>query len=194
MKFFAFVVSSAAVASANGFTVSQAFSRSLFKTALPSTEVLSDVDIMCLMNTADYCVETHCPVSTNDALLNTLAGQEELLCDRVTKLDMIMDELTGDKTAIRFDANTKALLNDIDLMCVMNVAAYCKEEGCDLEDTEALMYTLALQRQAASSTVVDLEQNMLTLIKSERADSGRNLESLPATLQNTLRKEELARP
>lgn len=195
MKFFALVVSSAVVASAKGFAVPPAFSRLSCKTALPSTEVLSDVDIMCLMNTADYCVETHCPVATNEALLNTLAGQEELLCDRVTELDTTMEELKGDKAANQFDANRKVLLNDMDLMCMMNVATYCKEEGCTLEDTEALMYTLALQRQAASSRVVDLAQNMLTLIQSEGAVvTGGDVKSLLATLQNKLQKEQFARP
>lgn len=192
------------VVSTDGFAIRPISSRAVV-TARFSSEVLSDIDVMCIMNTASYCVEEHCPVDDNDALMNTLSDQEELLCQRVMNLDDTMEDFQIQQTASATVTELQSrpalvqktpLLNDMDLMCMMNVAKYCQGEGgeegeqCTVEDNEAILYTLSQQREAASSRVVDLAHNMASIIKSEGAP-GRDMQSLLKSLRPTLSPDQL---
>ena len=203
MKSSTCLLSLAFAASADGFAILRISSRTSI-TARPSSEVLSDIDVMCIMNTASYCVEEHCPVDDNDALMNTLSDQEELLCQRVLNLDDTMEDFHIPPTSTAAQelqsrpafVQKTSLLNDMDLMCMMNVAKYCQGEGgqegqqCSVEDNEAILYTLSQQREAASSRVLDLAHNMASIIKSEGAP-GRDMQSLLKSLRPTQSPDQL---
>lgn len=181
-------------ASALGFTLPAASSRSSRSRAgCPHlhSQVLNDMDLMCIMNTASYCLEEHCPVDDTEALMNTMADQEYRLCQRVANLNQALQFRS--QTALAYvNANKLSLLNDMDLMCMINVANYCEDQqACSLDDRDAVMYTLSQQREAATSRVAQLAHNMADIIKLENAP-GRDVQSLLMALQNILSADQLA--
>ena len=177
-----------------GFTIPAASSRSSRAGCRHlNSQVLNDMDLMCILNTASYCLEEHCPVDDTEALMNTLADQENRLCQRVANLDQALH--LPSQTALAYvNANTNklSLLNDMDLMCMINVANYCEDQqACSLDDREAVMYTLSQQREAATSRVAQLAHNMADIIKLENAP-GRDVQSLLMALRNILSADQLA--
>jgi hypothetical protein len=54
-------------------------------------------------------------------------------------------------------------LNDIDTMCMMNIAEFCATEECSLDDREALIARLVEQRNLHTGLVNDLDEVLLHL-------------------------------
>lgn len=48
---------------------------------------------MCILNTANYCVENECPVDDVSALLNQLEDQRDLLGSQLNDLDAFMTKM-----------------------------------------------------------------------------------------------------
>jgi hypothetical protein len=73
-------------------------------TLLPATkELLSDMDIMCIMNAADLCsYYDECDVEERNALLNRLEEQTEVLADRLAMMSCLTTHLkTGDHEVLK---------------------------------------------------------------------------------------------
>jgi len=60
-------------------------------------------------------------------------------------------------------------LNDIDTMCIMNIAEYCSSEECSLDDREALLARVEEQRDILSAQVDDMN-TIIDHIKGPQAN------------------------
>lgn len=68
---------------------------------------LSEIDSMCVMNTAVYCSEGECTVDEIDALINQLKDQRDIFKMRMKKMDIMLNELdqanhVGDERDVDF--------------------------------------------------------------------------------------------
>lgn len=54
---------------------------------------LSEIDSMCVMNTAVYCSEGECTVDEIEALINQLKDQRDIFKMRMKKMDIMLNEL-----------------------------------------------------------------------------------------------------
>mmetsp|Transcript_7580 Transcript_7580/g.9342 ORF Transcript_7580/g.9342 Transcript_7580/m.9342 type:complete len:144 (+) Transcript_7580:56-487(+) len=66
------------------------------RTALFSKHQLSEIDSMCLMNTAEYCAEGECSLDDVEALLNQLQDQADIFSERIVKIGGMLAELGVD--------------------------------------------------------------------------------------------------
>jgi hypothetical protein len=99
-----------------GFFVSQAppraFSRIISSTTslnVASSKVLSDIDIMCIMNAADLCsYYDQCDIEEREALLNRLDEQTDMLAQRIAMMSCLTRHLkTGDHMHLEEDETAK---------------------------------------------------------------------------------------
>jgi hypothetical protein len=82
-------------------------------------------------------------------------------------------------------------LNDIDTMCIMNIAEFCASEECSLDDREALIARIEEQRDLHTGIVNDLDEALRHLNSSEQAMPGdSNVASLMESVQRALQPEQ----
>jgi hypothetical protein len=98
-----------------GFFVSQApphaFSRISSTTSLDmaASKVLSDIDIMGIMNAADLCsYYEECDIEEREALLNRLEEQSDIMAERIAMMSCLTRHLkTGDQMHLEEDETAK---------------------------------------------------------------------------------------
>lgn len=131
-----------------------------FGTVAHQAQPLSDVDTMCVMNTADYCSEEEeaCDIQEEDALMNSLESQAHYIEIRLDEIEDLMSGLSGypQSNDLRTLQTNHQVLSEIDTLCLMNTASYCIEEGCSEEDHEALLNTLYEQYGAWNMRLVEI--------------------------------------
>lgn len=113
-----------------------------------NAQMLNYIDEMCLENTASLCAEEEdfCDLEEEQAVMNRLESQAH-------SAEILLEEMQSLAFALSFE-NTPRLvhsenhlvtgtaMSQMDTMCLMNTATFCAEEGCDLEDNEALVNRL----------------------------------------------------
>ncbi len=109
-------------------------------------QVLDDVDAMCIVNAANLCSQddSFCDVDEEEALFNRLESHAHLLEIRLEEMRSLAFALSDRPRLATLDNHQFAgpVLDEIDTMCLMNAAAFCIDEGCDIEDKEALINRL----------------------------------------------------
>mmetsp|Transcript_25206 Transcript_25206/g.37115 ORF Transcript_25206/g.37115 Transcript_25206/m.37115 type:complete len:138 (-) Transcript_25206:273-686(-) len=58
-----------------------------------SKEQLSEIDAMCVMNTATYCIDGECSLEDVDALINQLEDQRDILSQQLDNLNVFLEDL-----------------------------------------------------------------------------------------------------
>lgn len=89
-------LSSVSVHSFVGSSFRGRYGVSIFSTA--GKELMSDIDIMCLENSADLCsFYEECDIEEREALLNRFADETEIMAERLAAINSITKHLkTGD--------------------------------------------------------------------------------------------------
>lgn len=121
-------------------------------------QVFDDMDAACIINAANLCSndDYFCNVDEEEALLNRLESQAHLLEIRLDEMRTLVFALSDRPRLGSRDVHQVSgpELNENDTLCLMNTAAYCAEEGCDIEDEEAIANRLQEQYTAWSRRLV----------------------------------------
>mmetsp|Transcript_66756 Transcript_66756/g.192843 ORF Transcript_66756/g.192843 Transcript_66756/m.192843 type:complete len:215 (-) Transcript_66756:8-652(-) len=163
----------------------------------PKAQVMADMDIMCLVNTADLCSreEDMCDLEHEEALMNTLGSQMELMEIRLEELrEMVFALAERPRVDAANRHHTSApVMNEMDAMCLMNTADYCINEGCDLDQKEALVNRLSEQYSALNLRHTDIVASLKRLeahsLGSRMRMHDRETESLMQSIQRRLSME-----
>ena len=98
----------------NGFMPSHFPTLGRQNSGLNSHEILSDTDIMCIMNAADLCsFYDNCDIEEREAILNRFEEQNDILMGRIAMMTNLIKHLkTGDHKHLEED-ETNALKQKI---------------------------------------------------------------------------------
>jgi hypothetical protein len=127
-----------------------------------NAQMLSDIDEMCLENTASLCTEEEdfCDLEEEQALMNTLESQAhsvEILLEEMQSLAFALSfENTPQLSHLESHQVAGHVMSQMDTMGLMNTATYCAEEGCYLEDNEALVNRLHEQSEMWSVRLMEI--------------------------------------
>jgi hypothetical protein len=160
-------------------------------TVAQKAKLLSEMDNMCIINTANYCLNEECNLEDNEALINRLEEQSEVLQGRLLEMKSSIAAFAP-RHLPRFIHQGK-LLNEIDTMCIMNVANYCSTTAeCSFEDKAALVNRFVEQSQILEGRLADVQ----SIARQLRASSSnmvlveeRDAESLMQSIQSALSME-----
>ena len=78
--------------------------------------------------------------------------------------------------------HSKTLLSNIDRECILNTGTYCLENGCDLDDIEALINQLQDQHDLWKDKLDDLEEQ-LHILENANQEHDRNVDFLTDTIR-----------
>ena len=78
--------------------------------------------------------------------------------------------------------HSKTLLSNIDRECILNTGQFCLENGCDLDDIDALINQLQDQHDLWKDKLVDLEEQ-LHLLENANQQHDRNVDFLTDTIK-----------
>lgn len=141
-----------AVYGSAGFAPLQLQDRRCRKESSLRNQVLDDVDAICIMNAANLCSidDYFCSLDEEEALLNRLESQAYLLEIRLNEMRGLVFAMSDRPRLASREIHqvSRPALSEIDTLCLMNTAAFCAEEGCDLEDEEAIVARLQEQYTA----------------------------------------------
>ena len=90
------LISLVSVRSFGGLSFQHRGDVSIFSTT--GKDVMSDIDIMCLENSADLCsLYEECDIEEREALLNRFADETEIMAERIATMNALVKHLkTGD--------------------------------------------------------------------------------------------------
>jgi hypothetical protein len=162
MKFFAIINSFALASTATAFSPRQVVTvRRSQLAAASASMMLNDLDTLCMLNPAEYCTNEECLLDDVEAMIYRLDQQELAVETRLVELRSLANTLDPFHE-IDVLKNPGVLMNDIDTMCTVNLAEYCAQESCSLDDVDALVNRLEQQSQAL---VVSLEESQCLSLK-----------------------------
>jgi hypothetical protein len=122
-------------------------------------QMLSGMDSMELVNTAEYCAEEEdiCDWQEEDALMNRLESQAHLLESSLDEIQALVYALSdrSEVEKVHSYPTDGGDLNQMTFMGIINTARYCIDEGCDVEYNEALVNTLTEQYSAWNMRLID---------------------------------------
>mmetsp|Transcript_63057 Transcript_63057/g.176362 ORF Transcript_63057/g.176362 Transcript_63057/m.176362 type:complete len:209 (+) Transcript_63057:128-754(+) len=144
------ILLSLAASSVSAFAPRQMLAR---QQTLQRAQVLNDMDVMCIENAASFCSQedAECDLDQEQALINRLESQAHSLEVRLDEMRSLAFALSGRPLTPLSEPNHQyagPVLDEMDTMILMNTAAYCAEEGCDLEHNDALVNRLEEQSTA----------------------------------------------
>ena len=101
-------------------TASNVIMKSLHHETAEGERILSDMDIMCIMNQADLCsFYDECDLEEREALLNRFEEQKEILAERIAMMSCLTKHLTtGDHKHLEDEETAKlkaAVLQTVDV-------------------------------------------------------------------------------
>lgn len=158
--------------------------------------VLNDMDTMCIVNAADFCSEEAeiCDLEQEQALINRLESQAHALEIRVEEMRSIAFVLAENNRPrlSQWESHRFAgpVLSEMDTMILMNTAEYCTEEGCDIEDKEALVNRLDEQSAAWSLRLLEILSVLKKVVVHDtQHHMGPEVDSLMDWIDDALAKE-----
>lgn len=177
-----------------GFAPLQLQDRRYGKESSRREQVLDDMDAMCIINAANLCSndDYFCNVDDKDALLNRLESQAHLLEIRLDEMRELVFALSDRPRVARRDIRhiPSPVLNEIETICLMDTAAFCAEEGCDIEEEEAIINRLQEQYAAWNRRLVATIAAMRRLERRQMEDQMQSPEvySLMQSIEEALEK------
>lgn len=130
-------------------------------------QILSDIDAMCIVNAADLCSSQD---STGDpdeqqALMNRLESQAHHLEIRLEEMRSLVFALSERPRVAILDTHQVAgpVIGEIDTMSLMNTARFCANEGCSIDDREALINRLQEQYTSWNLRLLEILATMKRL-------------------------------
>jgi hypothetical protein len=141
------------------------------KETVSHLQMLSTMDSMGIVNTAEYCAEGDeiCELEEEDALMNTLESQAHLLEASLEEIQNLVyalsdeDDPLSNENSYYQTAAGGGDLSGMTFMGLVNTARYCIDEGCDEEYREALVCTLTHQYHAWSMRLNDIVSSLSRL-------------------------------